>query len=609
MKKEKAKKEPKKKPLYSTPANILFIMKKAWQMDKTLLFSTVARMPIIVLLPLMGTYLSKFVVELITEGASAGKLILYILVLSAGLLLLNLLDVYMRTKIKWRSFRNRIKYMDLCSQKIIDMDYANFEDPDGQTKMEKAFNSIGNDKAGTQQLFSQLVDIVSNIIGLVSYSALIFVFSPWLVFLLAAMTIANYFLNKANNGWTYSNKDNWVPIDRKRKYVRRKSGDFEFAKDIRLYGMSGWFGDLFEKLLGERLVWSKRSERRGFAVDFFTAFMTFVRDGTAYVFLIYSVVRGNMSAADFVLYFGLISQYSGWLLGLIDSYNALEQTSLSICDLREFLELPDKFNRGKGPDLPSGSPEIIFSDVSFRYPKAENDTLKHLSLKIKKREKIALVGLNGAGKTTLVKLLCGLYRPASGHITVGGHDILEYNRDEYYTILSVVFQDICLMPVSVAKDIALCEQKKIDYTRLEKALRLSGLYEKVQSLPQKEETSLLKSIYEDATDLSGGEKQKLALARALYKGGNIIILDEPTAALDPIAENEMYQKYSELTSGATSVFISHRLSSTRFCDRILFLENGEIVEEGSHNELMKLGGKYAELFEIQSHYYKKEAVK
>ena len=597
-------KEAKNKPLYSMPSNVLFMMKKAWQIDKILIIVSAIRIPVTVLMPLMATYLSKYVVELVSEGSSPEKLTAYVLCFSGAILLLHLLNNYVGTKIEFRSFSNRFLYMNLCNEKIMDMDFDNLEDPDVQTKMQKAFNTIDSNNSGTQQIFNKLINMFSNVIGLVTYSALIFTLNPIIVLLLCGMSILNYYVNKKNNYWNHKNKDNWVPIDRKLKYIRRKAGDFEAAKDMRLYGMSSWFTDIFKKLLTERMVWRRKSETRRFAMDSLSAFMTFARDGVAYSFLIYQISKSSISAADFVLYFGLISKYSGWLFGLLDSYNSLQSISLDLCDLREFLDLPDHFNRGKGPELPTDAPEIIFENVSFRYPKSEKDALKNINIKIKPGEKIALVGLNGAGKTTLVKLLCGLYRPTRGHITVGNHRISEYNRDNYYKLLSVVFQDIHLMPISIAKNIALCKEKLIDWECLGKVLKLSGLYDKVQSLPKKEHTLLLKSIYDDATDLSGGEKQKLALARALYKGGKIIILDEPTAALDPIAENEMYLKYNELTSDATSVFVSHRLSSTRFCDRILFMENGEIVEEGTHDELMKLNGKYANMFNIQSHYYK-----
>lgn len=597
----KEKKE-KVKPLYSLPSNILFLFKKAWQMDKSLFFATIVRIPIFVLLPLLATYLSKYTVELVTNGALVEKLILYIVSISTYILSLHLLNNFVNTKIQWRAFGNRFVYISLLCEKIMDADYDNIENPDGQIKMQKAFNGLNNNNGGTQQIFNQFINICSNIIGLITYSALIFVLSPWIVVLLCVMTICNYYINKANNYWTHKNKDNWVPIDRKLYYIRSKSGDFEVAKDIRLYNMSDWFKNIFIKLLGERTVWNKKAEIRSFAVDFASATITLLRDGIAYGFLIYKVTHDGISVADFVLFFALISQYSGWLFGLIDSYNALQVTSLSFCDLREFLDLPDHFNRSKGVDLPKNTCDISFENVSFRYPKSESDTIKNLNFTIKKGEKIAVVGLNGAGKTTMVKLLCGLYRPTAGSIRINGEPIEKYNRDEYYTLLSVVFQDICLMPISVAKNIALCEEKYIDKTKLKKVLKLSGLYDKVQSLSEKENTLLLKSIHDNATDLSGGEKQKLALARALYKDGQLIILDEPTAALDPIAENEMYIKYNELTSGRTSVFISHRL--TRFCDRILLIENGEIVEEGSHYELMKFEGKYANMFELQSHYYK-----
>jgi ABC-type multidrug transport system fused ATPase/permease subunit len=200
--------------------------------------------------------------------------------------------------------------------------------------------------------------------------------------------------------------------------------------------------------------------------------------------------------------------------------------------------------------------------------------------------------------------MCGLYRPTEGKILIEGKSIMEYNRDEYYTLLSAVFQDIYLMPVSIAKNISLRFDDNIDMNKINKVLELAGLNDKIKSLENGADTLLLKSFAEEAIELSGGEKQKLALSRALYKDGKIIVLDEPTAALDPIAESEMYQKYDELTSGRTAVYISHRLSSTRFCDRIFFLEGGKILETGNHAELMQKAGKYAEMFDIQSHYYK-----
>ncbi|MBO9607392.1 MAG: ABC transporter ATP-binding protein [Paenibacillaceae bacterium] len=594
----------KKKPLYSLPSNILFLLRKSWQMDKPLFFAMLARIPVVVLLPLLATFLSKYVVELVSNGSSASTLIAYVLGISAVILSLHLLNTFVSTKIQWRAYGNRFLYINLSIRKVMDTDYENVESPDGQTKMQKAINSIGGDNSGTQQIFTQLVNIGSNAIGLLTYSALIISLSPWIVLILIGMTLASYYVNKANNDWVHRNKDQWVPIERKLKYITNKAGDFEVAKDMRLYGMSDWFRHVFAKLLADRIAWSKKTETRGFAVDVWAAVANVIRDGAAYGFLLYQITQNGVTAAEFVFYFALISQFSGWLLGIIDSYNTLQATSLSFCDLREFLDLPDRFNRGQGAKLPTVAPEIVFEQVSFRYPQNDKATLKRLNFAIKPGEKVALVGLNGAGKTTLVKLLCGLYHPTEGTIRVGDAAIIDYNRDDYYTMLSVVFQDIHLLPTSIAKNIALCEERQIGRERLERVLELSGLYDKVQSLPERENTLLLKSVHDDATDLSGGEKQKLALARALYKGGHIIVLDEPTAALDPIAEQEMYVKYNQLTADATSIFISHRLSSTRFCDRILFLENGEVIEEGTHHELMKLGGKYAELFHLQSYYYK-----
>ena len=228
-----------------------------------------------------------------------------------------------------------------------------------------------------------------------------------------------------------------------------------------------------------------------------------------------------------------------------------------------------------------------------------------ISFKAKRGEILGFLGPNGAGKTTLVKLMCGFYYPSEGEIKLNGHAIADYNIEDYYSLFSAVFQDIYLLPVTIAEFVSSSE-KEIDRDRVMDVIRQAGLADKINSLPNGIDSRLMKGVFDDSIEMSGGEKQKLMLARALYKDAPVIVLDEPTAALDPIAENELYLKYNELTANKTSVYISHRLASTRFCDRIVYLENGEIVESGSHDELMKLGGKYAHMFELQSHYYKED---
>ena len=243
--------------------------------------------------------------------------------------------------------------------------------------------------------------------------------------------------------------------------------------------------------------------------------------------------------------------------------------------------------------------------MSFRYPGAEKDTLSHINLTVAPGEKLAIVGLNGAGKTTLMKLVCGLLDPTSGKVLLNGEDIRKFNRRDYYTLFSTVFQDFSIFDTTFADNVTQVPNST-DLVGMENAVKRAGLWEKYQSLPQGPDTHIGTGIYEDGIQLSGGETQRLMLARALYKDAPIIVLDEPTAALDPIAENQLYLRYSELTQGRTSFYISHRLASTRFCDRILLLGDGKILEEGTHQSLLELGGKYAEMFEIQSQYYQEE---
>lgn len=334
--------------------------------------------------------------------------------------------------------------------------------------------------------------------------------------------------------------------------------------------------------------------------------LALLRNGIAYVYLIRLVLARGMSASEFLLYFAAVSGFTQWVTGILDMFSQLHRQSLDLSMLREFLEWPEPFRFEEGTplakDLSKGY-EIRLENATFRYPGADKDTLSHINLTIRPGEKLAVVGLNGAGKTTLVKLVCGFLDPTEGRVLLNGQDIREYNRRDYYALFSAVFQDFSVLEASVAENVAQ-RVDGIDEQRVRDCLKQAGLEEKIRSLPQGIRTNIGREVYEDGVELSGGQFQRLMLARALYKDGPILVLDEPTAALDPIAESDIYMKYNEMTAGRASLFISHRLASTRFCDRILCISEGRIAEEGTHDSLLALGGGYAELFEVQSWYYK-----
>ena len=327
-----------------------------------------------------------------------------------------------------------------------------------------------------------------------------------------------------------------------------------------------------------------------------------------YTWLVYNVIVGNYQISDFVLYVGLVTTfhdsvgYVNWI------YSNMRGNCLMINDYRNFVAWEEhketaSANEGHITDINLNQFEFKFENVSFKYPGHENYVLKNVNLTINDGTKLAVVGVNGAGKTTFIKLIMKLYEPNEGRILLNGVDIKEYNREEYFKLFSPVFQNVECFAMPIYQNISFAEEENTDMDKVNAVLEQSGLKVKIDSYEKGVHTNLLKIFDKEGIDLSGGEKQRLAMARALYKGGKVVILDEPTAALDALAEDKMYREFEKMIQGKTAVFISHRLGSTRFCDKIAMFEDGTVVEEGTHDELMAKNGKYAYMFQIQSQYY------
>lgn len=605
---EKSKKEPKRKPKYGLFSCVGYIYRYLWKNDRRLVFHGVFTVPV----SLIAAALALYIPSLILDALETGTTFSYVALVIVGLLLAGFIAELANEILKIRNetaefyMVDYLMYQQLSNQRTRDW-YLQYS-KEVQELDQRAYKAVDTNHAAGVHLPMDFAAIVATILNFLLFGGIVSMLNPLIVVLLAVGCAVTYAMAVWERKANYQQQDERNAAEKRKRYVHQLSGTFKYGKDVRLYRMQGFLHSLSQKIIGQCQYFVDLLERRSFLTAAVSFLVVLLRDGLAYGFLIYKAVAGEIDAAEFVLYFNAITALSGYMTEILTNWNKVAEGSLQISDYREDLEIQDGLNHGEGIPTPKGPFTIEFKNVCYKYPMGEKQILNHISFKIEAGEKIALVGLNGAGKTTLTMLMCGLLLPDEGEVLIDGHSILEYNRDDLYELFGLVPQSYNLLPMSIGRNIACAmTEEEIDRKKLWQCLETAGLAEKIRSLPIKENTPLHREIYEDAVDLSGGEKQKLLLARLLYKNPPCIILDEPTAALDPIAENRMYQKYNEITANATSVFISHRLASTRFCDRIFLLDGANFAEEGTHDELMAAGKKYRELFDVQSKYYKEGA--
>nr|WP_300912726.1 ABC transporter ATP-binding protein [uncultured Acetatifactor sp.] len=560
-----------------------------------------------VLLPFLEAALAGAVAAILTSGRRPEA----ILLLVAGYVILlqtvRFLQGHLRNLRFKTLFLLRIDMGMDFFRKTVWMDGQSLESAQGQKKRKDAGRNLysGNGQ-GIEAYTKAWCDLVMQLIGLVLYGAIVGQVSLILLAILVLQTLLVSYLHTKAGKRAYAMEDE---IEKKWgifQYLRRETVVPSNGKDIRMYRMDKWFLGMFHGLIDRVCALIDRQQTGYMAAGMAENLLTFARSMVVYGWLVREMAAGNMTIPSFLLYVGIVAGFGAWMNGLFEAWRNILENEKLMDDYRDFMDFGVVEEGRQAPERPGRTHEIRFEHVCFRYEGSEEDTIRDLNLTIRPGERLALVGPNGAGKTTLIKLLCGLYRPTSGTVYLDGRDIQSLDQRAVFREFAVVFQDVFAFSFPLADNVSCVDCGREDSERLRESLEKAGLWERVQALPKGAQTFMNKDLDEAGVALSGGEVQKLMLARALYKDAPMVILDEPTAALDPIAESEMYERYNELVQGRTAVFISHRLSSTRFCDRILFLENGRITEEGTHGELMQRGGAYAELFSIQAQYYREQ---
>ena len=591
------------KPKYGVPQNVLWMIQTAWGSRKRTLLFCLLTATLEVLLNVAQLYLAPEVLSKVEQRVSPLELLATIGIFTAALFLIRGAMAYIKENTLFARVDVRSTIIGKVATKCNETAYPNTL-CEAFTKLRaKAYQSCQGNNEATEHIWQTLTMLLKNIGGFLVYLTILSRLDSVLLLVVIVTCILGYLASRYANNWRYQHREEEEEYFQKKRYIRNKAESLELAKDIRIFGLQNWLKELLDQIHDLYLDFSLQCERVEVLADLAEVLLTMARNGIAYVYLIHMALGEGLSVSEFLLYFTAVSTFTQWVMGILKELSTLHKESLDISCLREFLDYPEPFRFADGAEVPQAAGyELRLQNVSYRYPGAEKDTIHALTLTVHPGEKLAIVGLNGAGKTTLVKLLCGLLDPTEGVVLLNGQDIRIFNRKQYYTLFSAVFQEFSLLDVTVAEQIAQTREG-MDDKRIADCVEKAGLTPFIEKLPQGLQTHMGRDVYLDGVLFSGGQTQRLMLARALYKDGPILLLDEPTAALDPLAENDIYQKYSAMTAGKTSVFISHRLASTRFCDRIIFLADGGIREEGTHESLLALGGAYAQLFEVQSRYY------
>ncbi len=618
-----------KLPVREHIKNIKKLLKTVHDMEKTY-FPMACLVHIInVIVPYTELILSAYILDGVSQGKGIRELMPVIVGVTVVIFILHCLTsrVWNRVcKIKQEDMYYR--YSCMIETKMLQMDYSRIDSPEIRD-LKNRILSDNNWGAGLYSTFWQtdgLIYVFFNLIGatMVGMPVLFYIARTrrvevflilliLLVFTVICLKYRMYFMKKSQRFMykDYTDKEKEEKTTCAWSMSTGDGYDYKNGKDIRIYNaynlMKRWTTDvIFNKPFRKELKDGVAGEAGS---GFFSTVIIGAMEGASYLLVAILALAGSMSVGSVVKLAGCLKNIFLDVINLINHTSEFAMTARKQMSTLEFLEISDEMYKGKLPmeKRSDNQYQIEFRHVFFKYPGAEDYALKDFSMKLKIGEKLAIVGMNGSGKTTMIKLLCRLYDPEKGEILLNGVDIRKFRQEEYSKLFSVVFQDYTLMPFKLAENVAVDTEYDADLVK--KSLSDSGFEERLSELEQGIDTYIYKSYNDNGMEVSGGEAQKIAIARAVYKDSPFVLLDEPTAALDPLSEYEIYTNFDKIIGSKTAIYISHRLSSCKFCEKIAVFHEGRLIQTGSHDELVKeKNGKYYEMWEAQAQYYRENGI-
>lgn len=592
---------------YGVVSNCIYILKRFRKYRPSLIFFIITGAAAAASMSYIWSFIGKLVIDMIQASAGGGEimpLVKLVAATTAAELLIMWLNTVSTVKTGLGFTYVRLMIIRERIAKTLDMDYEALETPEMLDRLQKAKRATAGDWQGVQGMMTYMQVLFTQIISIIIAIIIMTSFDPLIILVIAVLSYIQFLyfehIRKKDK------KEMWdamMPHWRKLEYMENVTTDFSYAKDIRLFGMKKFLAKKQKDVYDEELRHWTKSRQYWICNSIFSHGISLVRQLIITGWLVYSVIAKDLSIGNFTLYLASAGAFSNAINEVLSALSALRERSAHTDDYRSFMDIPGDSGKDTIPVPKADKYVFTFENVSFKYKGQEKYALKNLNITVAAGEKLAVVGLNGAGKSTFIKLLLRLYDVTEGRILMNGTDIRRFDRTEYYRLFSPAFQDVTVFAFPMAENVSMSPPDETDKNKAEKCVREAGLGDKMDKLEKGIDTELLKVLYDDGVDLSGGEKQKLALARALYKGSDVIVLDEPTAALDALAEYRLYKSFNGLVGNRTAVYISHRLSSTRFCDRVAMFKDGEMTETGTHEELMAKNGDYAEMFRVQAQYY------